>query len=330
MNKSYCSADCNLEIIKDKKFVVVGYGIQGRAQALNLRDSGMDVVISNIDDKYKENALADNFKVINFDEACKIADITLLLIPDSAHLEFINTNFRNNYKKGSLLSFAHGYSLRFEDLNLPNDIDIAMIAPRYPGQQIRDSFIEKSGVPAFIDVVNDFSSSCLEKVLGICKAIGFSEAGVLSVGYKEEAEVDLYIEQFMAPLFYSAVENSIKMLNERGYSNLVSCLELYFSGELGAVRSMMAKKGMYTTFKNNASPTCQFGVANSIERVFVPELKKEMINTIDMITDGTFKKKLKIEEENGYQTVKNFFKDRENNLIAESEKIIEKIIKRPL
>ena len=228
------------------------------------------------------------------------------------------------------MSFAHGYSLRFEDLNLPNDIDVAMIAPRYPGQQIRDTYLKKSGVPAFIDVVNDSSNNCLEKILGICKAIGFSEAGVLSVGYKEEAEVDLYIEQFMAPLFYSAVENSIKMLNEKGYSNLTSCLELYFSGELGAVRTMMAKTGMYTTFKNNASPTCQFGVANSIERVFVPELKNEMYNTIEMITNGTFKNKLKIEEENGYQTVRRFFKEREKNLITEAEKNIQKIIKRPI
>ena len=330
MNESYGSKDCNLKTIQNDKIVVVGYGIQGRAQALNLRDSGLDVLISNLDDKYKEIAIADKFDVIDFDEACKIADILLLLIPDSAHLEFINKNYITNYKKGSLISFAHGYSLRFENLDLPNDVDVAMIAPRYPGQQIRDTFLNNSGVPAFIDVVNDFSNTCLEKVLGICKAIGFSEAGVLSVGYKEEAEVDLYIEQFMAPLFYSAVENSIKMLNERGYSNLVTCLELYFSGELGAVRTMMAKKGMYTTFKSNASPTCQFGVANSIERVFVPELKAEMKNTIDMITNGTFSKKLKTEEESGYTTVKNFFKERDNNLVSKAEKKIQKIIKRPI
>ena len=330
MKTNYNSDECDLSSLNGQTVGVVGYGIQGRAQALNLRDSGVNVVISNRDDSYRTNAINDGFSVVNLDKIAEKSDVLMLLIPDSTHLGFIQKHFLQSYKTESLLIFAHGYSLRFEQLNLPDNIDIAMIAPRYPGQQIRDYYLQGSGVPAFVDIVKDVTSTGLPKTLALCKAIGFSKGGMLSVSYKEEAEIDLFIEQFMAPLFYSAVENSIEMLTKRGYSKLVACLELYFSGELGAVRTMMAKSGMYTAFKNNASPTCQFGVASRVEDVFIPELKEIMEKTLDRITSGQFAKELEREEKEGYPVVKKFFDRRKNNLITESEGELMKIIKRPL
>ena len=330
MKVAYSSDECDLSNLTGQTVGVVGYGIQGRAQALNLRDSGINVLISNRDDSYRTNAIDDSFDVVSLDEVSNKSDVLMLLIPDSAHLAFIKDYYLPSYKAGSLLIFAHGYSLRFEQLNLPPDIDIAMIAPRYPGQQIRDYYLEGSGVPAFIDIIKDITNMGLPRTLALCKAIGFSKGGMLSVSYKEEAEIDLFIEQFMAPLFYSAVENSIEMLTQRGYSKLVACLELYFSGELGAVRTMMAKSGMYTAFKNNASPTCQFGVASRIEDVFVPELKEVMEKTLDKITSGQFAKELEREEKEGYPVVKNFFSRRSSNLISKSESELMQIIKRPL
>jgi ketol-acid reductoisomerase len=330
MKTNYNSDECNLSSLNGQTIGVVGYGIQGRAQALNLRDSGVNVLISNRDDSYRTNAIDDGFSVVNLDKIAEESDVLMLLIPDSTHMGFIQDHFLSSYKADSLLIFAHGYSLRFEQLNLPDNIDIAMIAPRYPGQQIRDYYLQGSGVPAFVDIVKDVTRTGLPKTLALCKAIGFSKGGMLSVSYKEEAEIDLFIEQFMAPLFYSAVENSIEMLTKRGYSKLVACLELYFSGELGAVRTMMAKSGMYTAFKNNASPTCQFGVASRVEDVFIPELKEIMEKTLDRITSGQFANELEREEKEGYPVVKKFFDRRKKNLITESEGELMKIIKRPL
>ena len=242
------------------------------------------------------------------------------------HKGFIKDYYIDNYKSKSLLVFAHGYSLRFLDLDIPNDVDYSMIAPRYPGKQIRDSYLAGKGVPAFVDIVKDYSGQCKDATLALCDGIGFSKGGILNVSYQEEAEVDLFIEQFMAPLFYSAVEHSISMLTEKGYSNMVACLELYFSGELGAVRTMMANKGMYYAFKNNASPTCQYGVASRIDDIFGEELEKQMRYSLEKIVSGKFSEELQIEQSKGYPTVKKFYKDREDNLIYESEKEVLKYI----
>jgi ketol-acid reductoisomerase len=330
MKTSYSSDECLISALDGQTVGVVGYGIQGRAQALNLRDSGVNVIVSNRDDDYRKNAIDDGFDIVALNEISEKCDIIMLLIPDSAHLIYIKNHFLPKYKPGCLLIFAHGYSLRFEKLDLPENIDIAMLAPRYPGRQIRDTYNKGSGVPVFLDVVKDTTKTGLARTLGLCKAIGFSEGGVLSVSYKEEAEIDLFIEQFMAPLFYSAVENSMEMLVQRGYSKLVACLELYFSGECGAVRTMMAKNGIYSTFKNNASPTCQFGVASRIKEIFSPELRKSMESALDRITSGQFAKELTGEEQKGYPTVKKFHDERKSTLITESEKELMKLIKRPV
>jgi len=326
MKKAFLEKECDVSRLKGKKVCVVGYGIQGRAQALNLRDSSVDVVISNRDDAYLEQAIKDGFDTIPFNIVTKVSDIVMLLIPDGAHKEFIKKYYTSGYKKGSLIIFAHGYSLRFEDLGIPSDVDIAMVAPRYPGQQIRDSYIERGGVPAFVDIVDNKSGECQDLTLAICDGIGFSKGGVLNVSYKEEAEIDLFIEQFMAPLFYSAVENSIKMLTEKGYSNMVACLELYFSGELGAVRTMMSQKGMYYAFRKNASPTCQYGVASRIDDIFGEELRGQMEYSLDRIVSGKFARDLQAEQSLGYPTLKDFYKNREDNIIDRSEKEVAKYI----
>ncbi len=319
----------DISYLSNQTVGVVGYGIQGEAQAKNLRDSGVNVIVANQNDEYREKAIKDGFEIIRLDKICSISDIVMLLIPDSAHLSFINNFLNPSYKSKLLLVVAHGYSLRFQDLMLPEDLDIAMIAPRYPGRQIRDTYVDGSGVPAFVDFIKDFSGDCKNRTLALCKAIGFAEAGVLKVSYKEEAEVDLFIEQFMAPLFYSAVENAMEMLVDRGYSNIVASLELYFSGELGAVRTMMAKNGMYGAFKNNASPTCQFGVASNIESIFTKEMRLEMNNILDNIVSGRFAKDLQKEEADGYPEVKAFFEKRKANLVTNSENEVISLIKRP-
>tara|TARA_A100001011_G_C14305763_1_gene843041 strand:+ start:2528 stop:3529 length:1002 start_codon:yes stop_codon:yes gene_type:complete len=325
----YKDYDADKKVLENKIVSVIGYGIQGRAQALNLRDSGLNTIIGNIEDEYYEKAQQDGFSVYSIKEAIKLSDVTLFLIPDGSHKNYIDKILFNLFKENSLLIFAHGYSLRFESLNLPKNIDIAMLAPRYPGKQIRESYLNGSGVPAFIDVFQDHTDQALLKLVTIGGHIGFGKAGMIPISYSQEAEIDLFIEQFMAPVFYASIENAMDLLSEKGYPKILSCLELYYSGEVGAVRTQMGRYGLYEGLKMSASPTCKFGIANSVDKVFSKEFRTFMESQLENIRSGQFAKKLNEEEKLGYPKVKEFFNKRENNIIIKSEKQIDQIINKP-
>jgi ketol-acid reductoisomerase len=267
---------------------ILGYGIQGRAQALNLRDSGFNIVIGNIDDNYKSIALKDGMHVRTIADAVKTSDVILVLLPDSIQDHLLRTIILPNTKKNSCLVFAHGYWLTYESKTFPVDLDLIMIAPRFPGEQIRERFLKGSGVPAYIDIASDITGNANLIIQTLSKGLGFDKGGVIKLPYKMEAELDLMIEQSMAPIFFASVQSVFNELISRGYPEEAVCLELYFSGELGAVRSMMGRDGLYSAFQNNASPTCQYGIASSISRVWSKEMDKIITAQLDRIVSGKF------------------------------------------
>lgn len=326
MKKVYKNEDCNIKSILDKKVGVIGYGIQGRAQALNLRDSGCDVVIGNIDDEYKTNAQKDGFNVFDIDEMVKMCDIILLLIPDESQKFIYETYVESNISEDNLLVFAHGYALRYGKITLSEKIDVGLLAPRFPGKPIRDHYKKGKGVPAFVDVINDHSDRTLEKLLALGYAIGYSRAGLIPVSYKEETELDLFIEHFIGPLFIGAIENSLNFLIERGYDSIPSILELYLSGERGSMWTTYAKDGLYKGLINNASPTCKFGIASHMNETFNKELHKQMEKVINNIQSGKFSERLEVEEEKDYKNVNNFFEDKKTSLITNVEKEVKDLL----
>lgn len=311
------------------KITVIGYGIQGRAQALNLRDSGNDVVIVNRDDSYLSLALNDGFKVLTLKEGLQYSDVIFLLIPDGVQDEILKSQIFPQIRSSTTLVFAHGYWLTYQAKYIPENIDVLMMAPRFPGEQIRRTFLNESGVPAYVDIVQDFSKNAQNTLEKLSKDLGYMAGGVIPLSYKQETEIDLFIEQFMAPTFFASVETAFKLLLDKGYPEEAICLELYYSGELGAVRTMMGRDGLYKGFQNNASPTCQYGVASARRTLWSDEMADKASSALERITSGQFSKELS-DHEACKHVLKSFVSSEIAGKIKSAERNVDKKIKKSL
>lgn len=326
MNKVYKEIDIDLSILSDLNVSVIGYGIQGRAQALNLRDSGINVTIGNIHDDYRKKAKDDGFLTLDIDKACSQADVIMLLIPDESHNDIVSNYVIGNIKHGALLIIAHGYSIRYNKVKFPDNINISMLAPRFPGKPIRDKYLDGTGVPAFFDVIQDYSGDTLEKTISIGCQIGYGRVGMLPVSYIEETELDLFVEHFIGPLFISTIEKSLKFLTEKGYSSIPAAMELYLSGERGSMWTAYAREGLFNALNKSASPTCKFGISSYYEETFNDMLADQMEKVIKAIKDGEFAEKLKSEESDNYKNVSKFFKDKQEGILSQTEREVAELL----
>lgn len=191
----YFEKDASIADIAGETLAVVGYGIQGKAFAANLRDSGVTVVIGNRDDEYRTEAVADGFDTRPIAEAVAAASIVILLIPDEAHPEVFATHIAPHLCNGDLFVVAHGFSILFDRIDLASGLDVALLAPKMFGGPIRRRYVEGSGVLAFVDVVRDATGRALARTLGVASAVGFTRYGVLPVPTATETELDLFQEQ---------------------------------------------------------------------------------------------------------------------------------------
>lgn len=314
--------------LKKLTICVLGFGIQGKAQALNLRDSGHNIIIGNISDKYAKDAKKNGFKVFTISKAVKLSKIIFVLLPDGIQDKILKKEIFPNCNPSSTIVFAHGYWLRFEAKDFSLKYNFLMIAPRYPGRQIRDAYLKSSGVPAFIDIVKDYNGDAKKICNLLCKSLGFKKGGIINIPYSKEAEIDLFIEQFMAPLFFSAVEHSYIYLVKNGYPREAVCMELYFSGELGAVRTMMGKYGLYKTMQTNASPTAQYGISSSIKKVWSKELDINLKKQLNRIRCGKFSKELS-KTMLSRKTIDQFLKSKVSKSIRDTENILKKKLNKP-
>lgn len=311
------------------KITIVGYGIQGQAQALNLRDSGHEIIIANRKDSYHDQAIKDGFHVISIEESIKDSEVIFLLIPDAFQEEILQTIIFPNIQENACLIFAHGYWLAYEKSNLPDNIDVMMLAPRFPGEQIRKTYLDNGGVPAYVDIHQDASTKASEKLSILADGLGFSKGGVIYLEAKKEAELDLFIEQFMAPTFFASVETAFELLLENNYPEEAISLELYYSGELGAVRTMMGRNGLYKGFQDNASPTCQYGVASSRKLLWGDSMKENAKKQLDRIRSGRFADELSNHVE-AEKTVNEFVTSSTASKIKSAEEKVNKIVKKYL
>ena len=321
--KVYYDKDASLNKIIDLKVGIIGYGIQGRAQALNLKDSEINVSIANRSDKYIEFLKEDGFINNTIEQLVSNSDIIMLLIPDQAHKNIFNNYIKPNIKDGSMLVVAHGYSLYYNTIVPTEKIDVALLAPRMPGYPIRESYLNKGGIPAFMDIVQDYSKDAEMKVLGLAKALGFTRAGVLKVNYKVETELDLFIEQIISVSFLKAITESFHVLTkDYNYPPVATLLELYASGEMGQVLLKAAKDGITGTFKNNASPTCQFGMSINYKTSMETNLKNKIATVLESIRSGSFAAKLDAEGYNDYPLVNKLWETIESDLLLKTQKFV--------
>ena len=246
MAKIYYDEDADLSLVKDKCIAVLGYGNQGRSQALNMRDSGCkNVIVGNRQDESYEQAKKDGFEVLSVTEATKRADIIFVLLPDESCPGIYAKEMKPYFKKGVLLNFASGYNLTFHNFELLPDSDVVMAAPRMLGQGVREMFVSGEGYPAFVAVAQDASGKALEYAKALCKAIGATKKGVIEGNINDETYLDLMTELGVLPLVYKVFAEAFKLETEMGHPEEAVLMEAYFSKEMMFLWEQAAERGLF-------------------------------------------------------------------------------------
>ncbi|WUH90993.1 NAD(P)-binding domain-containing protein [Streptomyces sp. NBC_00433] len=302
----YFEKDASLHDIEGEVVAVVGYGIQGKAFAANLRDSGVPVVVGNIDDSYREAAVADGFDTRTIAEAVEAASIVLLLIPDEAHQEVYDTQIAPGLRDGDLFVLAHGFSLLYERITPPPGTDVALLAPKMFGKPIRQRYKDGSGVLAFLDVVEDRTGRALARILAVAKAVGFTRYGVLPVPLATETELDLFQEQFLTPLLLDAFRTAFEVLVDAGCDPVPALLDMHASGEMAEMMVEAATTGIYEVIEEQGSPTCRFGVQKYLGTLMGPEVRAKGIRILAEIRNGGFVAELSREAQAGYPSLDDY------------------------
>ncbi|MFX1479028.1 MAG: ketol-acid reductoisomerase [Promethearchaeota archaeon] len=281
--------DGDLSILNGKRIGIIGYGNQGRAQALNLRDSGLDVIIGNIEDTYKELAIKDGFSVQSISKTTQDSHIIFILIPDEIMKEVFEKEIQPEIQPNSALVFASGYNIGFNLLKPPVNTDILLLAPRMIGVGVRENFLKDEGFFSFIAIEQDATGHAKEILLGLAKGIGTLKKGVIQLTFKQEAELDLFNEQAFGPAFGRVLLSSIYTLIEAGYPPEAVLVEMYMSGEMAYTYKKMADVGLIKQVDFH-SQTSQYGAMSRGIRYRNLPLKPKMKKILYEIQSGEFTK----------------------------------------
>ena len=293
MSKFYFDADADLSLIKDKTIAIIGYGNQGRSQALNMRDNGLKVIVGNIDDEYAANARADGWNLLSIADAAAQGDVKMILTSDESQPEVYEKWIKSSLKPDDVLSFAHGFNIHFREIVPPQFVDVVMVAPRMLGEGVRATFVEGCGFASMIGVHQDSSKQALARCLAIAKGIGSTKMGVLMSSFEEETLIDLFEEH--QPALY-ALRTAYEALVEAGCSPEAIILDLYASGESIKWAEYGRDLGAFERMKR-ASQTAQFGHLVWSQRYFDREgALKGARKIIADIKNGSFYKALRAEK----------------------------------
>jgi len=285
--KVYGEKDAKLEVLKGKKVAIIGYGSQGHAQAQNLRDSGVDVIVSDLPgtDNYKQ-AEKDGFKPVSASEASKQADIIQILTEDEVQPKVYKNEVEANLKKGKAILFSHGFNIHFNQIVPPADVDVIMVAPKGPGHLVRRQYVEGRGVPALIAVHQDASGKAKDIALAYAKGIGATRVGVLETTFKEETETDLFGEQAVLCGGCTAlVQAGFETLVEAGYQPEIAYFECLH--ELKLIVDLMYEGGI-SWMRYSISNTAEYGDYTRGPRVINELVREEMQDILAEIQSGEF------------------------------------------
>ncbi len=289
MTQLFYDTDADLSLLNNKTIAIIGYGSQGHAHALNLKDSGMDVIVGLYKgSKSESKAISDGLKVFSVSEACEKADWIMILLPDEFQKDVYLREIEPNLKKGKILSFAHGFNIRFELIKPPSFVDVVMIAPKGPGHTVRWEYQNGQGVPALFAVEQDFSGSARSLAMAYAKGIGGTRAGILETNFKEETETDLFGEQaVLCGGLSELVKSGFETLVEAGYQPELAYFECLH--EVKLIVDLMVKGGL-SQMRDSISNTAEYGDYVSGKRLINSDTKKEMHKILKDIQDGTFAK----------------------------------------
>lgn len=297
--KTFYEKDSDLKLLKGKKVVILGYGSQGHAQALNLKDSGVNVTTSvrkggrgyNLALKHGwqegKNLVTDNA------EAVKGADWVHFLLPDETQREVWEKEVRPNLKKGAVISFSHGFNIRFSQITPTKECDVVLIAPKGPGHLVRRTFEEGKGTPALVAVEQDYSGKALKLALAFCAGIGAARAGVIQTTFLEETETDLFGEQtVLCGGVVDLIKAGFETLTEAGYQPEIAYFECLH--ELKLITDLVQEGGI-SWMNYSISDTAEYGEYTRGPRIVTEETKKEMKKILSEIQSGQFAKEYILE-----------------------------------
>ena len=313
----FYDADADLSVLDGKTVAILGYGSQGHAHALNLKESGVDVVVGlRPDSSSRADAEAAGLEVLDVADAASRGDIVMVLIPDEKQAEVWRDEIADGISEGDLLMFAHGFSIHFDQIQPPPGVDIGMVAPKGPGHLVRRQYEEGRGVPALMAVHADESGNARDMVLAYASGIGGGRAGVIETTFKDEAETDLFGEQ--AVLCGGATElvrAGFETLVEAGYDPRLAYFECLH--ELKLIVDLMYEQGIQG-MRDSISNTAEYGDMTRGKRIITDETRAEMRKILSEIQSGDFAKEWIAENEAGQE---NFQRMREEGADHEVEKV---------
>ncbi|MDD4954625.1 MAG: ketol-acid reductoisomerase [Candidatus Omnitrophica bacterium] len=316
MAKVYYDKDADLNLLKGKTIAIIGYGIQGRGQALCLRDSGCNVVVSEMQGTPNyEQAKKDGFNPVSASEAAKAADIIQILTQDHVQAKVYNESIKDNLKKGKALCFSHGFNIRFKQIKPPKKVDVFMVAPKGPGALVRRMYEEGKGVPCLVAVQQDATGQAKQIALAYAKAIGGTRMGVIETTFAEETETDLFGEQ---AVLCGGVSEMIKAgfdtLVEAGYQPEIAYFEVLH--ELKLITDLIQEYGI-SGMRRRVSNTACYGDLTRGPRIINERTRKEMKKILKEIRSGKFAKEWINENETGRKNFDGLLKAGDGHKIEE-------------
>lgn len=319
MAEVFYDEHADVGFLKRKTIGVIGYGNQGRAQALNLRDSGMKVIIGVRADETRRQAIDDGFEAFPIKDAAKKAQVVLMLIPDEVMPEVFKRHIMPGLAQGKAICFASGYNIAFKLIEPPEGVDVVMVAPRMIGAGVRQRYLENRGFPSFIGVHQDATGNALKTTLAIARGIGSTKNGVMLLTFAQEAELDLFTEQAFGPAFGQVLLSAIQTLIDAGYPVEAVMVELILSGEFAYSMQKIVEMGFFQQMELH-SHTSQYGSMTRSIGFMIPQIAQKMRENLEEIRSGAFAREWEAEQKAGLPVFNQIKEARNLHPIAEWER----------
>ena len=323
--KLYYDQDADLSLLKGKTIAVLGYGSQGHAHALNLKDSGLDVVVGLREDSRSwKSAEEAGLKVLPTFEAAKAADFIMMLVPDQTQPEVYEASVAPNLSAGKVLAFAHGFNIHYGQINPPEDVDVVMIAPKSPGHLVRRVYTEGKGTPCLVAVAQDASGRAKDVALAYAKGIGGTRAGVIETTFKEETETDLFGEQVvLCGGVVELIKSGFETLVGAGYQPEIAYFECLH--EMKLIVDLIYEGGIQK-MNYSISDTAEYGEYSRGSRIITDDTRKEMRKILTEIQDGSFAKEWILENKVNRPSLNAFRRNLEDHPIEKVGKELRKMM----
>jgi ketol-acid reductoisomerase len=298
MARMYYDTDSNLDLLAGKTIAIIGYGSQGHAHALNLKDSGMNVIVGLYPgSKSVSKAEAAGLTVKNVADAAKIADFIMILLPDEVQRTIYKEEIEPNLEPGNVLAFAHGFNIHFGQVVPPESVDVVMVAPKGPGHLVRRTYEQGQGVPALFAVYQDATGQARDRAMAYAKGIGGTRAGVLETTFREETETDLFGEQAVLCGGLSAlIKAGFETLVEAGYQPELAYFECLH--EVKLIVDLVVEGGL-AKMRDSISNTAEYGDYTRGPRIVNEQTKAEMRKVLKEIQSGQFAREFVLENQSG-------------------------------